>query len=187
MVQSKKYDGEKARIEDGRKEFGWACVYKGARNRPINFPSNLEEIAEMTTWLREAIQTHQLANDVAIDTDLVNLSVTPSFTALSYKKIKAYGNHFLIEDQSTNMLVTYDSGVASVFQQSEGSEDVVLGVIQYVGILKQILKLDHGPMSSPIVLFRCSWVQNGTDNRGNPTYKRDNAGFLLANFRHLHS
>ncbi len=40
-------------------------------------------------------------------------------------------------------------------------------------------------MSSPIVLFRCSWVKNGTDNRGNPTYKQDNAGFLLANFRHL--
>jgi hypothetical protein len=43
------------------------------------------------------------------------------------------------------MLVTYDSGMASVFQQSEGSEDV-LGVIQYVGILKQILKLDYGPI-----------------------------------------
>jgi hypothetical protein len=74
--------------------------------------------------------------------------------------------------------------VASVFQQSEGSEDV-LGVIQYVGIMKQILKLDYGPMSSPIVLFHCSWVKNGTNNRGNPTYKRDNAGFLLAKFRHL--
>ncbi len=62
----------------------------------------------MTTWLREAIQTHQhqLASDVSIDTDLVNLSVPPSFTALSYKKIKAYGNHFRIEDESTNMLVT---------------------------------------------------------------------------------
>lgn len=91
----------------------------------------------MTTWLREAIQTHQLANDVPIDTEFGKpFSYSQLHTALSYKKIKAYGNHFLIEDQSTNMLVTYDSGVASVFQQSEGSEDVVLGVIQYVGILK---------------------------------------------------
>jgi hypothetical protein len=116
------------------------------------------------------IQTHQLADYVSIHTDLVNLSVPPSFTALPYKKIKAYGKSFQIEDESTNMLVTYDSGVASVFQQSEGSEDV-LEVIQYVGILKQILKLDYGPMSSPIVFFCCSWVKNGTDNRGNPTYK----------------
>jgi hypothetical protein len=144
----------------------------------------LEKIAEMTTWPREARQTHrhQLASDVPIDTDLLNLSIPPSFTASAYKKITAYGNDFQIEDGSTNMLVAYASGVASGFQQSEGSEDVVLGVIQYVGILKQILKLDYGPMSSPIVLFRCSWVKNGTDNRGNPTYKRDNAGFLIANF-----
>jgi len=90
-----------------------------------------------------------------------------------------------LDEVGNQTQVTYDSGVASVFQQSEGSEDVVLGVIQYVGILKQILKLDYGPMSSPIVLFRCSWVKNGTDNKGNPTCKRDNAGFLIANFRHL--
>jgi hypothetical protein len=37
-------------------------------------------------------------------------------------------------------------------------------------------------MSSPIVLFHGSWVKIGTDNRGNPTYKWDNAAFLLANF-----
>jgi hypothetical protein len=58
------------------------------------------------------------------------------------------------------MLVTYDFGVASVL-------------------------LDYGPMSSPIVLFYFSWVKNGIDNKGNPTYKQDNADFLFANFRHL--
>jgi hypothetical protein len=46
-------------------------------------------------------------------------------------------------------------------------------------------KLDYGPMSSPIVLFCCSWMKNGIDNRGNPTYKQDNADFWLANFWHL--
>ncbi len=95
MVQSKNYYDEKARIEDGRNEFVRAWQpHPSTCNQPINFPSNLEEIAEKTTWLREAIQTHQLANDMPIDTDLVHLSVTPSFTALSYNKLKAYGNHF---------------------------------------------------------------------------------------------
>ncbi len=95
MVHSKKYDDEKARIENGRQEFGsgWQSD-PSTCNQPIHFPSNLEEIAEMTTWQREAIQTHPLASDVPIGTDLVNLSVPPSFTAMSYKKIKAYGNHF---------------------------------------------------------------------------------------------
>jgi hypothetical protein len=72
--------------------------------------------------------------------------------------------------------------MAFVFQQSQGSENVVLGVIQHVGTLKQILKLDDGPMSSPIVLFCYNCVKNETNNRDNRTYKRIVASFLLANF-----
>jgi hypothetical protein len=40
-------------------------------------------------------------------------------------------------------------------------------------------------MFSPNFLFCCSWVKNGIDNKGNPTYKQDEASFLLANFCHL--
>jgi hypothetical protein len=58
-------------------------------------------------------------------------------------------------------------------------------MIQYVGILKQILQLDYGPMFSPIMLFCCNWVKNGIRSRGKPTYKCDDANFLLANFWHL--
>jgi hypothetical protein len=96
-----------------------------------------------------------------------------------------YKNHFWVEDEYNNLLVTYDYGVASIFQQSQGNEDNVLGVIQYVGTLKEILQLDYGPMFSPFVLFHWCWVKNGTDYRENPTYKRDDDSFVLANFRHL--
>jgi hypothetical protein len=85
--------------------------------------------------------------------------------------MKVFGNHFRTNDEHNNLLVTFDSKVAYLFQQFEGSENDVLGQIQYVGILKEILKLDYGPMFSPIVLFCCSWVKNGIDNRGNPIYK----------------
>jgi hypothetical protein len=61
----------------------------------------------------------------------------------------------------------------------------VLGHIQYVGTFKKILQLNCGPMASTIVLFHCNWVKNGIDNKGNPTYKRDHARFLLAKFRHI--
>jgi len=79
-------------------------------------------------------------------------------------------------------MLIHDFGMAFFFQKSQGSENVVLGVIQYVGTLKQILKLDYGPMSSQIVLFCYNCVKNGTNNRGNPTYKRIVPSFLLANF-----
>ncbi len=83
------------------------------------------------------------------------------------------------------MLITYDYNVAFFFLAIIRNEDDVLGMIQYVEILKQILQLDYGPMSSPIVLFCCSWVKNGTHNRGKPTYKCDDANFLLAKFWHV--
>jgi hypothetical protein len=50
-------------------------------------------------------------------------------------------------------MVTFDCGVAFVFQQSQRSEDDVLKVIYYVGTLKEILQLDYGSISSPISLF----------------------------------
>jgi hypothetical protein len=34
--------------------------------------------------------------------------------------MKAYGNHFQVDDNENDLLVTYDCGVASVFQQSKG-------------------------------------------------------------------
>jgi len=36
-----------------------------------------------------------------------------------------------------------------------------------------------------VVIFKCDWVTPGFDRWGNPTYKRDEDGFLLANFRNL--
>jgi hypothetical protein len=55
--------------------------------------------------------------------------------------------------------------------------------VNYVGVLKDILKLDYSPVRTPIILFRCEWIKR-EDSRGNATYIRDDAGFLVVNFRH---
>jgi len=60
-----------------------------------------------------------------------------------------------------------------------------LGVLQYVGISKDIILLDYGPISQPVILFKCDWVRNGLDRWGNATYKHDDHGFLLVNFQQL--
>jgi hypothetical protein len=44
----------------------------------------------MAKWVKEAIRTHQVDRTLLVDDDLLLLSVHPSFTALSYKKMKAY-------------------------------------------------------------------------------------------------
>ena len=80
------------------------------------------------------------------------------------------------------MLQTYDSGIASIFEvptidsQSEVS-------LNYVGVLQDILKLDYGPSRTPVILFRCEWLKI-EDNRGNPNYVWDDAGFMVVNSRH---
>jgi hypothetical protein len=33
--------------------------------------------------------------------------------------------------------------------------------------------------------MQCAWVPNGSDVRGNPTYKQDEVGFLFANFSYM--
>ncbi len=72
------------------------------------------------------------------DPYFVLFSIPPSFTTLMYSKVKAHGNHFQVDNDENNLLVTFDTSVASIFQQSQGSEDDILGVIQYVGTLKEI-------------------------------------------------
>jgi len=46
---------------------------------------------------------------------VVALAIPPSTKACNYKKIKAYGSHFRVDDQTSVGCVTYDSGVASFF------------------------------------------------------------------------
>ncbi len=110
----------------------------------------------MVKWVKDAIRTHQHVVTSCLNIDLVLFSTPPSFIAMNYKKMKAYGDHFRVDDEQTHLLVTYDYSVKYIFQQSQGNENNVLDQIQYVGTLKQILQLAYGPMSSPIFLFHYS-------------------------------
>jgi hypothetical protein len=95
--------------------------------------------------------------------------------------MKAFGNHFQAEDLATTRMQTYDSGVAFVFQVRVADATEVS--VNYVGVLKDILKLDYSPVHAPVVFLRYQWLKM-KDTWGNPTYSRDDAGFLVVNFRH---
>ncbi len=62
----------------------------------------------MAKWVKEAIRIDQDDRTLLVDDDLLLFLVPPSFIALSYKKMKAYGNHVKIDDEQNNMLVKYD-------------------------------------------------------------------------------
>lgn len=77
-----------------------------------------------------------------------------------------FGNHFCAHDVNTTHFLSYNSSVASVFQQP--SKDASESSVNYVEELKDVLELDNGALSSKIILMGCEWVKT-TDNRGNPT------------------
>jgi hypothetical protein len=132
-------------------------------------------------WVETVVRNHADEALTAMDLDTLLLCTRPSQKATRYTKMKAYGNHFRVHDESSSRMQTYDSGVASIFDVP--TEDARGVSVNYVGVLKDILKLDYGPLRNLVILFRCKWIKRD-DNRGNPTYIRDEAGFLLVNFRH---
>jgi hypothetical protein len=132
-------------------------------------------------WIRGAMRTYAANAPTEVDVDSLMLCTKPSQKAMRYTKMKAFENHFRVLDDTTNRMQTYDSGIASVFDvPTEDAQDVS---INYVGMLRDILKLDYEPMLTPVILLRCEWIKR-SDNRGNPTYVRDETGFLVVNFRH---
>jgi hypothetical protein len=59
---------------------------------------------------------------------------------------------------------TYDNGVVSLFTiPTTDARDVS---VNYIGVVKDIFKLNYGPLSSSIVLLRCQWAKQ-RDNWGN--------------------
>jgi len=55
--------------------------------------------------------------------------------------------------------------------------------LNFVGVLKDISRLDYGHFHTLIIIFRCEWIKQKY-NRGNPTYVRDDVGFFTINFCH---
>jgi hypothetical protein len=137
--------------------------------------------APFEEWVRELSQAEPLDVTDPDDFDKLLLCTPPSQRALRYCRMKAFGNHFRVEDEASSRMLSYDSGVASVFEvPTADARDVS---VHYVGVVKDILKVDYGQLSSPVLLFRCQSAKR-TDIRGNPTYTRDDSGFLVVNVRH---
>ena len=135
----------------------------------------------LSDWMEHSVGELDLDLRNPEDMDRFLLSRNPSQRAVRYTRVTAFGNHFRVEDDSTRHLLSYNSGVASVFQES--AENAQESFVNYVGVLKDVLELDYGALSSKIILLRCDWVKR-QDNRGNPTYTKDESGFLVVNFQH---
>ncbi len=82
-------------------------------------------------------------------------------------------------------MVSFDYGMASIFGQWQTHMGDGDATVEYVNVIKDIFKLDYGPISTPIIFMWCAWVRNKNDVNGNPTYKQNEVGFLVCNFWYM--
>ena len=111
----------------------------------------------LADWTENTVGESDLDLRNPEDMDRFLLSKNPSQRATRYTRVTAFGNHFQVEDDSTRHLLSYNSGVASVFQ--EAAENAEESSVNYVGVLKDVLELDYGALSTKIILLRCEWVK----------------------------
>ena len=121
----------------------------------------------MLAWIECRLQSVDVDLSNPTNMDWFLLSKKLAQRAIRYRCVVAFGNHLRVEDEQTMHLISYNSGIASVFQQqSENGEE---STVNYVGVLKDIFELDYGTLSTRIILLRYDWVKT-QDTRGNPTY-----------------
>jgi hypothetical protein len=73
-------------------------------------------IPSFEEWVRGAVQRHMEDAPEGVDLDTLLMSTKPTQRAFQYTKMKAFGNHFRVEDDTSSRLQMYDSGVASLFE-----------------------------------------------------------------------
>ncbi len=116
--ECRKHEEEQIRVNKMRAEFEnqWQ-IDTSTAGTPVQFPVELIEVLNLSSWIRNAIRTHIADGGTIEDKDVLHLSMKPKPFALRYTKMRAYGNHYRVnEGGAETTMANYDSGVASIFQ-----------------------------------------------------------------------
>jgi len=89
----------------------------------------------LAEWVRGATREYQHNGMPMEDLGVEALSCLPKTNALRYQRMKAYGNHFRVNDCNMESMVSFDCGMASIFCQQQphmGDNDAK---VEYVGVI----------------------------------------------------
>jgi hypothetical protein len=89
----------------------------------------------LVEWVRGATREYQHNGMPMEDLGVEALSCLPKTNALRYQRMKAYGNHFRVNDCNMESMVSFDCGMASNFCQQQphmGDNDAK---VEYVGVI----------------------------------------------------
>jgi hypothetical protein len=116
--ECRKHEEEQIRVNRMRAEFEnqWQ-IDTSTAGTLVQFPIELTKVLNLSNWIRNAIRTHIADGGTIEDKDVLHLSMKPKPFALRYTKMRAYGNHYRVnEGGAETTMANYDSGVASIFQ-----------------------------------------------------------------------
>jgi hypothetical protein len=102
-------------------------------------------IPAFDVWVRRAVHNHPHDSSNSDDMDRILLCSRPSQKATRYTRMRAFGDHFRVEDSQSALLQTYDSGIASIFEMRAVDFEFEVS-LNYVGVLQDIPRLDYGPL-----------------------------------------
>ncbi len=130
----RKHEEEQIRVNRIRAEFEnqWQ-MDTSTTGTLVQFSVELTEVLNLSIWIQNVIRTHIANGGIIEDKDVMHLFMKPKPIALRYTKMRAYGNHYRVnEGGAKTTMTTYDFGVASIFQQPQAThEGTTFGFIQY--------------------------------------------------------
>jgi len=113
--------------------------------------------APLHAWMKMVVSNNDKDAYSMEDRNKLLLSRKPLQKTLRYFHMKAFGNHFRVNDVASCQLETYDCSVTCVFEVPAPNLQDML--VHYVEVLKDILKLDYGSFINLVVLMRFEWVK----------------------------
>lgn len=115
--------------------------------------ANEVEFHTFFEWVYIIVNNHQWDGGHVENEDIFVLNIPSSTKTLWYWRLRAYGNPYQVDGDTTICMVTYYYGVVSIFNHDELQMDNVKDYIQYVGLLMDILLMEYGIISLSIIFY----------------------------------
>ena len=174
----REYQAHVRQLEEAREHFRRDAAARGlSRRAQHQYPDGLShDLPDFVEWLEQYTTELVTARGSSnIDIELLRLSTLPSRNAQTYQQMWAYGNHYRVENDGSQLdFVTQDYGIASIFGAEEGRS----AGVSMVGTLREIIVVRYSAQRR--VVFRGSWIRNDPGPRSST--KLDQYGFTVVRF-----
>ncbi len=141
--------------------------------------------ANFVEWVYIIVNNHQWDGGPCKKWKHICIEYPTLYKDIIISRLRAYGNPYQVDGDTTICMVTYYYGVVSIFKHKEVQMDNVKDYIQYVGLLKDILLMEYEIISLSIIFCDVHGVKNGFNIKGFSAFMCDEVRFFLISFLYV--